>query len=85
MRTKTELKRIAQGALKSEYGFGPKLGEITLLEASGDGTYIRFTVHEVEYLFDSSRSFSADGTDLGVWVGAGTLKKIGGRYGRKSA
>lgn len=34
------LKKIAQGRLEREYGFGPALKNITLLEASGDGQYI---------------------------------------------
>ena len=38
------LKRTAQAALKSEYGFQPSLDSITLLEGSDDRTYIRFKV-----------------------------------------
>ena len=43
MKTKRELKQIVQTALKAEYGFKPTLKEITLLEATGDGTRILFS------------------------------------------
>lgn len=46
-KTKTELKKIAQLALDSEYGFAPELEEITLLEACSDGTKIYFEVKGV--------------------------------------
>lgn len=48
-KTKTELKKIAQAALKREYGFQPTLKEVTLLEADGDGTYILFEINGHEY------------------------------------
>ena len=46
------IKKIAQARFEREFGFGPALKNITLLEASGDGQYIlceiKFggTVHE---------------------------------------
>ena len=68
--TTTDIKKTAQAALKSEYGFAPSLKDITLLECSGDRTYILFRVAGHEYSFDS-HSF-ADGS---VWVGSGTIEK----------
>lgn len=70
--TNTQLKRIAQGALRSKYGFYPeKLAKITLLECQTDGTYIRFKVEDHEYSFNSYIcSFG------GVWVGPDTVEKI---------
>lgn len=49
MKTKTELKIIAQAALKNEYGFQPALKEVTLLEANSGGGYILFEVNGHEY------------------------------------
>ena len=37
---KNELKKIAQIALKKQYGFQPALKNIVVLEATGDGSYI---------------------------------------------
>lgn len=67
--TNTLLKKTAQSALKSEYGFFPKLGDITLLEAHGDRTYILFSVFGHQYSF---RSYDMG---HGVWVGSGTVTK----------
>lgn len=53
MRTKAELRKIAQRALESEYGFAPAMNNIVLLEANGEGTYILFSVSGKEYCFDS--------------------------------
>lgn len=68
--TNTDIKKTAQTALKSDYGFAPLLKDITLLEASGDRTYIRFLVAGHEYSF-SSYHFH----DGSVWVGSGTIEK----------
>ena len=70
-RTKAELRKIAQVALKSEYGFSPSLKEIVLLEAYGDGSYILFEVNKNEYCF-SSRVKDCDGS---VYAGKGTIEK----------
>ena len=64
------LKRTAQAALYSEYGFQPALDRITLLEGSDDRTYIRFNVGSHEYSFDSYKW-----PDGSVWVGKGTIEK----------
>lgn len=52
--TKTELKKMAQKALKNEYGFAPALKDIILLEVSWDGKYIMFQVASKEYRFTSN-------------------------------
>ena len=67
----TNLKKTAQAALESEYGFKPSLNKIVLLEGSDDRTYIRFKVKNHEYVFSSYKF--ADGS---VWVGSGTIEKI---------
>lgn len=69
--TKVELRKIAQQALKSEYGFAPALNQIVLLEANGEGNYIFFEVRGKEYRFDSR--VLCDGT---IWVGKGTVEKV---------
>lgn len=51
--TKIELKKIARSALILENGYAPSYSEITLLEACGDGQYIRFSVGAYEYSWDS--------------------------------
>ena len=68
---KNNLKRTAQAALNSEYGFKPGLEKIALLEGSDDRTYIRFRVNAHEYVFNSYK-FS----DGSVWVGSGTIEKV---------
>lgn len=65
-----KLKRTAQAALESEYGFKPSLQSIVLLEGSDDRTYIRFRVRNHEYSFHSY--LFSDGS---VWVGKGTITK----------
>lgn len=70
-----ELKEVAQHALKSEYGFSPAKKDIVLLEASGDGTRILFSVRGNEYIFESVHRYCSDGFDLGVWTGKGTIEK----------
>lgn len=69
--TKDLLRKTAQIALGSEYGFKPSLGDIVLLEGSDDRTYIRFTVKGHEYVF---RTFKY--SDGGVWCGRGTIEKV---------
>lgn len=68
--TNTEIKKTAQVALKSEYGFAPALKDITLLEASGDRTRILFRVAGHEYSFNSYNFI-----DGSVWCGSGTIEK----------
>lgn len=68
-RTKAELKQIAHEALVSEYGFAPAMNNIILLEANGEGTYIRFMVKGHEYRFDSTL-FHGD-----VFCGNNTITK----------
>lgn len=75
MKTKTELKRIAQSALKSEYGFQPALNNITLLEASNNGTYILFEVSGNTYRFDSHTMGNGFPFPDSVWCGKGTIQK----------
>ena len=65
-----DLKKIAQQALASEYGFAPALDSIRLMESNDNGTYIAFTVKGRYYSFRSYRW--ADGS---VWVGSGTIEK----------
>lgn len=67
----TAMKKTAQAALLSEYGFKPSLEKIVLLEGSDDRTYIRFRVGMHEYSFNSSRW-----PDGSVWVGSGTVEKV---------
>ena len=70
--TNTQLKKTAQAAIRSFTGTEPKLSTITLLEASGDRTYILFRVCDIEYRF-TSYLFS----DNSVWVGDGTVERLG--------
>ncbi len=72
--TKQEIKKTAQAALKSEYGFAPPLSEITLLEASDDRTYILFSVRNKEYRFTSY--ILTYGDIESVWVGDGTITRV---------
>lgn len=50
--TNTELKKVAQNALKNSYGFAPALNAIALLETCGDGSYILFHVGKHIYEVD---------------------------------
>ena len=68
---KEMIKKTAQAALESEYGFKPALANIVLLEASDDRTYILFKVRQHTYRFDS---YAWD--DGSVWVGSGTIEKL---------
>lgn len=68
-RTKVELKKIAHEALVSEYGFAPAMNNIILLEANGEGTYIRFMVKNHEYRFESTLSHGT------VFCGNNTISK----------
>ena len=68
---RTNMKRTAQLALKSEYGFNPSLESIILLEGCDDRTYIRFRVGVHEYAFNSYKF-----EDGRVWVGSGTIEKV---------
>ena len=45
----TEIKKIAQNALETEYGFAPSLKNIILQEACGDGSYILLRVKNQTY------------------------------------
>ena len=75
--TKRELKHIAQQALDSEYGFAPKLSDITLLEANDNGLYILFSVRGKEYSFRSHYLSYGKGEDRinTIWVGSETIEK----------
>lgn len=71
--TKTELKEIMKRALFVEFGFSPALNKITLLEASGDGTYILASVNGFEYSFTSRRTLGAAN---GVFIGRGCIERV---------
>ena len=71
MKTLRELEKIAQAALKSEYGFAPSLREISILGSNGDGTYMAFFVNLKYYRFDSYKMH-----DGSIWVGKGTIEKL---------
>lgn len=74
--SKTELKKVAKSALKSEYGFTvAKLSDIVLLEACGDGTYILFEVNGNKYRFNSHLDVDRD-YNFTVWTGKGTIEKV---------
>lgn len=80
--TKTEIKKTAQAAVRSYTGTEPKLSTITLLEASDDRTYILFRVCDIEYRFDSyicDRYTDSTGYHECVWVGDGTIERLGRR------
>ena len=66
-----EMKRIAQAALNSEYGFKPSLDDIRMMESNDDGTYLAFTVRGRYYAFRSYRLATG-----GVWCGSGTIEKL---------
>lgn len=70
--TKNELKEIMKRALFLEFGFAPTLNKITLLEASGDGTYILASVNGFQYSFQSRRTLGAAN---GVFVGRGCIER----------
>ena len=74
MKRKQEIIRIAQKALMNEFGFSPALNNITLLEASGDGTYILFNVSGHVYRFESYLMEFGDDFKP-VWVGPGTISR----------
>ena len=73
-KTKAELRRIAQIALKAEYGFAPAQDRIVLLEANSDGTYIRFSVGVETYSFESHIDHIGDMES--IWCGKGTIEHI---------
>lgn len=75
--TKRDLKNIAQHALDAEYGFAPKLSDITLLEANDNGLYILFSVKNNEYSFRSHYVSYGKGEDRidTIWAGKGTIEK----------
>ena len=81
--TKTEIKRTAIAAFESYTGArGTKLCDVTLLESSDDRTYILFSVHGIEYRFDSyiCDRYVWEGKEcVCVWVGDGTVERIGRR------
>jgi hypothetical protein len=76
--TKTELKTIAQGALKAKYGFTPAKKQIILLESGGNDTriYILFSVNNHVYNFNSTLKYdSKDGFCLGVWIDKNAIEQ----------
>lgn len=72
--TKTEMKQIMRNALEAEYGFAPAISKITLLEASGDGTYIMASINGKEYQFHS-HICTQRGLEGTVWCGSGTITR----------
>ena len=76
--TNQELRHIAKQALDCEYGFSPKLSDIKLLEADGNGLYILFSVKGNEYRFDSRYFPIGRGANQinTVWTGKGTIEKM---------
>lgn len=74
-KTNNELKKIVQTALKSEYGFMPKLKDIILLEASGTGEYVLFEVEENVYEFNSHMMGEGHPFPYSLWCGKGTITK----------
>jgi len=81
-----EIKKTARAAVTAYCGAEPKLYSITLLEASDDRTYILFRVYDIEYRFTSyicDRFTDANGEEVEcVWVGDGTLERLGRRTKR---
>lgn len=80
--TKTDIKKTAQAAIRAFTGMEPKLSQITLLEASDDRTYILFRVSDIEYSFNSyicDHFTDKYGEHECVWVGDGTVERIGRR------
>ena len=71
-KTIKELKQIARRALELRYGFAPTLNKINLLETYSDGTYILFSVNNVEYRFDSHMMDNGS-----VWVDEHRVSRIG--------
>jgi hypothetical protein len=55
MKSNTELKKIAANAFEAEYGVRPELKKITLLESSGDGSYVMFAIGKREYSFNNGQ------------------------------
>ena len=74
-KTNRELKRIAQTALESEYGFAPKLKDIVLLEADGIGEYILFEIKGNEYKFNSHMMGEGHPFPYSLWCGKGTITR----------
>ena len=73
LRSKQEIKRILQCALKSEFGFAPALSEITLHKTLPDGTHALFVVAGKKYRFDSD-TIALAGFET-VYVGPGTIRR----------
>lgn len=69
---KTEIIAIVKAAMKSNYGFAPTTEEINLEMWNGSGTYIKFEVNGVGYLFTSDYR---NGEENGIWTGKGTVEK----------
>ena len=73
LRSKQDIKRIVQCALKSEFGFAPALSEIGLYRSLPDGTHALFVVNDKKYRFDSYTS--TEGGLETVYVGHGTIRR----------
>lgn len=60
--TKQELKARVKEAFEMGIGFGPKLADIILLEANGDGSYIRVAINctPYEYVVRADEFFPED-------------------------
>ena len=73
LRSKQNIKKIVQCALKSEFGFAPPLSSIEIYKHTPDGTHVLFVVNDKKYRFDSYAS-NVGGFDT-VYVGAGTIRR----------
>lgn len=73
LRSKQNIKKIVQCALKSEFGFAPALSEIGLYRSLPDGTHALFVVNDKKYRFDSY-AINAAGLET-VYVGSGTIRR----------
>jgi len=62
--TRKELKQLVATQFDAQTGCRPRMNDITLLEASGDGEYIRFMISVHEYVYRDSYHFE-DGERLG--------------------
>lgn len=73
LRSKQNIKKIVQCALKSEFGFVPPLSSIEIYKHTPDGTHVLFVVNDKKYRFDSY-VVNVGGFDT-VYVGAGTIRR----------
>lgn len=62
--TRKELKWLVATQFDAQTGCRPRMNDITLLESSGDGEYVRFMVSVHEYVYRDTYHFE-DGERLG--------------------